>query len=168
MRRSAFRPPRTRGPSFGARAAFAATLGSAACVAPTQPSAVVAGASSIAARPPGSNERPAQIALGVVRGEVAEGIGARREQQVEPEASAAGASRGVMAAGPALDLPSVASARCPREMALVAGRVCMDRWEASLERVEPGQVASWSPYAPVDELDAAYRERSLPDAIPQG
>jgi formylglycine-generating enzyme required for sulfatase activity len=53
-------------------------------------------------------------------------------------------------------------------MALVAGRVCIDRWEASLERVEPGEVAPWSPYAPVDELDVTYRARSVPDAVPQG
>jgi sulfatase modifying factor 1 len=53
-------------------------------------------------------------------------------------------------------------------MALVAGRVCIDRWEASLERVEPGLVAPWSPYDPVDALESTYRARSAPGAIPQG
>src|SRR5690554_223498 len=50
-------------------------------------------------------------------------------------------------------VPAIAlEARCPREMALVAGRVCVDRYEASVEEVLPdGDARPWSPHhSPVD------------------
>jgi hypothetical protein len=65
------------------------------------------------------------------------------------------------------------SARCPAEMALVEGRVCVDRWEASIvERVAahpgPGFVErSWSPYLPVDGHEHQVRAVSRPGVIPQ-
>jgi formylglycine-generating enzyme len=63
----------------------------------------------------------------------------------------------------------IAPQRCPAEMALVDGHVCIDRWEASLvERVPGGLERSWSPYVPVDGHEIWIRAVSRPDAIPQG
>jgi hypothetical protein len=65
------------------------------------------------------------------------------------------------------------SARCPVEMALVEGRVCVDRWEASLvERVpaHPGPgfaERNWSPYTSVDGHEHDVRAVSRPGVIPQ-
>lgn len=58
-------------------------------------------------------------------------------------------------------------ARCPREMALVANRVCVDRYEASLvERDKDGRETPHSPYhAP--ETGHVYYARSAPDIVPQ-
>jgi len=61
------------------------------------------------------------------------------------------------------------TARCPMEMALVDGRVCVDRWEASLvERRPSGEVSAWSPFYPVDGHEAVVRAVSRPGVIPQG
>ncbi len=64
-----------------------------------------------------------------------------------------------------------ASARCPAEMALVDGRVCVDRWEASLvERVRAGagmMERSWSPFLPVDGQERHVRAVSKAGVLPQ-
>jgi hypothetical protein len=68
--------------------------------------------------------------------------------------------------GDALILATVA--RCPAEMALVDGRVCVDRWEASLvERTQDGE-RPWSPFAPVDGYERYVRAVSMPGVTPQG
>jgi hypothetical protein len=64
-----------------------------------------------------------------------------------------------------------ADARCPAEMALVDGRVCVDRWEASLvERLTTGSGSyerPWSPFLPVDGREHRVRAVSRPGVIPQ-
>ena len=65
---------------------------------------------------------------------------------------------------PALD---AADGGCPPEMALVQGRVCVDRWEAHLEaRDLDGGVSAWSPY--VNPGTRWVRAASTRDAVPQG
>ena len=67
------------------------------------------------------------------------------------------------------------SARCPAEMALVDGRVCVDRWEASIvERVvvstggTGGTVERvWSPFLAIDGNERRMRAVSRPGVIPQ-
>lgn len=45
------------------------------------------------------------------------------------------------------DAPPRDGGACPPEMVLVAGRVCVDRWEGALVQVFPdGATADWSPY----------------------
>ena len=65
-------------------------------------------------------------------------------------------------------LPVLAGAHCPAEMALVAQRVCVDRYEASL--YERGGAAGverpHSPYHP-PEPGRVYIARSRPDVVPQ-
>jgi hypothetical protein len=58
-------------------------------------------------------------------------------------------------------------ATCPREMSLVAGRVCVDRYEASLLEATPsGALEAHSPYhAPVS--GHVYIAHSVPDVVPQ-
>lgn len=59
------------------------------------------------------------------------------------------------------------SGPCPAEMVLVAGRVCVDRWEAALEAVGiDGGVMAWSPY----ENPGTRRVRAVSRAaqVPQG
>jgi len=61
------------------------------------------------------------------------------------------------------------TARCSAEMALVDGRVCVDRWEASLvERLANGNERAWSPYQSVDGMESRVRAISRPGVIPQG
>jgi hypothetical protein len=61
------------------------------------------------------------------------------------------------------------TARCSSEMALVEGRVCVDRWEGSLvERGTNGLEHTWSPYHPVDGNESHVRAVSRPGVIPQG
>jgi len=60
------------------------------------------------------------------------------------------------------------NARCPAEMALVAGRVCVDRWEGSLLQAGAGgRERGWSPYLPIDGHEASLRAVSRPGVIPQ-
>jgi hypothetical protein len=57
--------------------------------------------------------------------------------------------------------------RCPPEMTLVANRVCVDRWEASLEELSlDGGVSAWSPY--YSPGTRRVRAVSRPDVTPQG
>jgi formylglycine-generating enzyme len=61
------------------------------------------------------------------------------------------------------------SGRCPAEMALIEGRVCVDRWEASLvERLSDGLEHPWSPYQSVEKHEHTVRAVSRPGSIPQG
>ena len=56
---------------------------------------------------------------------------------------------------------------CPSEMTLVAGRVCVDRWEAALEVVAmDGGLAPWSPYE--NPGTRAVRAVSRAGQVPQG
>ena len=63
--------------------------------------------------------------------------------------------------------PARPGAKCRPEMALVADRVCVDRYEASLVEVLPGGVLkAQSPYLePV--AGHVYIARSVPDVVPQ-
>jgi len=64
----------------------------------------------------------------------------------------------------AVDAPSL---RCPPEMTLVANRVCVDRWEASLDEVSlDGGVSAWSPF--YNPGTRRVRAVSRPDVTPQG
>jgi formylglycine-generating enzyme len=57
---------------------------------------------------------------------------------------------------------------CPEGMALVEGRFCVDRWEASLvERTVQGE-RPFSPYRSPDGAGAAVRAISVPGVVPQG
>jgi hypothetical protein len=61
------------------------------------------------------------------------------------------------------------TSRCPSEMALVADRVCVDRWEASLAERAPGGVERpWSPFSAVDGHEGRVRAVSRPGVVPQG
>lgn len=61
------------------------------------------------------------------------------------------------------------TARCSADMALVDGRVCVDRWEGSIiERVGNGPERAWSPYQPIDGMESRMRAVSRPGVIPQG
>jgi formylglycine-generating enzyme required for sulfatase activity len=54
-------------------------------------------------------------------------------------------------------------------MTLVADRVCVDRWEASLvERMPDGTERPWSPFMAPDGHEASVRAVSLPAVYPQG
>lgn len=73
-------------------------------------------------------------------------------------------------AGSAIDAVLRADARCPENMALIAGRVCVDRWEASVvERAITGNPGRWwSPFLPVDGHESSVRAVSVRGVIPQG
>jgi len=57
--------------------------------------------------------------------------------------------------------------RCPAEMALVGGRVCVDRWEASLVERTPHGERPWSPFHAIDGREQQMRAVSMPGAVPQ-
>ncbi len=64
--------------------------------------------------------------------------------------------------------PPKKNARCPADMGLVAGRVCVDRYEGSLvEEVDGGAAV---PHAPnvTPEAGHAYVARSVAGVVPQG
>jgi hypothetical protein len=68
-------------------------------------------------------------------------------------------------------LPPVrAGARCPTEMALVASRFCVDKYEGSIvEKLADGTTRPHSPYqTPVPQDGTVYVARSVPDVVPQG
>jgi hypothetical protein len=57
---------------------------------------------------------------------------------------------------------------CPGEMALIDGRFCIDRWEASLVQILPsGDERDWSPYAVLPQ-GVTVRAVSRPGVVPQG
>src|SRR5690349_15150973 len=72
-------------------------------------------------------------------------------------------------ASPSIEAPpSADAARCPAEMALVEGRVCVDRWEGTLvERFGTAERA-WSPFLAIDGNEAHIRAVSRPGVVPQG
>jgi hypothetical protein len=61
-----------------------------------------------------------------------------------------------------------AMTRCPMEMALVEGRVCVDRWEGSLVERGRGGEKAWSPFMAIDGNESRVRAVSKPNVIPQG
>jgi hypothetical protein len=63
--------------------------------------------------------------------------------------------------------PARVGARCPAEMSLVAERVCVDRYEASLAvRAESGTLVTASPYA-TPNVGRVYIAQSRAGAVPQ-
>ena len=58
------------------------------------------------------------------------------------------------------------SGTCPREMARVDDRFCIDRWEASLEVQGDEGARTWSPYT-VPDPGRAFRAVSIPGVVPQ-
>jgi hypothetical protein len=59
-------------------------------------------------------------------------------------------------------------ARCPRDMANVGDRFCVDRYEGSLlERRDDGEVQPWSPFLP-PEAGHVYLAQSVAGVVPQG
>jgi formylglycine-generating enzyme len=64
-------------------------------------------------------------------------------------------------------VPPIGSrARCPAEMALVDGRVCVDRFEGALEQVlDDGTTRAWSPHH--SPVDAAVRAIAVEGVTPQ-
>lgn len=84
---------------------------------------------------------------------------------------------GAVAAALATDAPAramfdaslQANGRCPAEMALVAGRVCVDRWEGTLiERTSNGSERVWSPFHPIEGHESTIHAVSKPGVLPQG
>jgi hypothetical protein len=72
----------------------------------------------------------------------------------EPDATVGAAlSPLVLSAGPSVLFVPSSSARCPVEMALVADRVCVDRWEATVTRLEAGKEVPLSPIFPLYHLE---------------
>lgn len=64
--------------------------------------------------------------------------------------------------------PARAGGRCPPEMAVVAHRFCVDRWEGSLEeKQEDGTTRPWSAFA-IPRMDRVYLAKSRAGALPQG
>ena len=63
-------------------------------------------------------------------------------------------------------LPLKKDGRCPSEMSLVAGRVCVDRYEASLVEGADGGELAVSPYHP-PAAGHVYVARSRPGVVPQ-
>ena len=61
---------------------------------------------------------------------------------------------------------SKAGGHCPAEMALVAGRVCVDKHEGSLVEKTEGGEREHSPYEPL-EPGHVYVARSKPGVVPQ-
>ncbi|MFO0759785.1 MAG: SUMF1/EgtB/PvdO family nonheme iron enzyme [Byssovorax sp.] len=60
------------------------------------------------------------------------------------------------------------TARCPAEMSLVNGTVCVDRWEGALvQTLSGGRERLWSPYLPIDGHEGEVRAVSRPGVIPQ-
>jgi formylglycine-generating enzyme len=57
---------------------------------------------------------------------------------------------------------------CPKEMALVEGRFCVDRWEASLVELTAQGERPFSPYRSPDGATVALRAVSAPGVVPQG
>ena len=101
-------------------------------------------------------------------------VGADRETPAyrisvtEPDATVATSLAPLVeAAGPAQLFVSHASVRCPSEMALVGGRVCVDRWEAHVVVREGGALRQRSPYLALDDV-TGYRAASRPGVVPQG
>lgn len=91
----------------------------------------------------------------------------------EAEAAASAGAEGEAPSEAAAALPAIGASasdgRCPAEMALVDGRVCVDRWEASLVVHMPGVgERPWSPFQPIDDSDASVRAVSRPGTFPQG
>jgi sulfatase modifying factor 1 len=67
----------------------------------------------------------------------------------------------------ASDRPAPGDGGCPPEMALVQGRICVDRWEAHLEAREmDGGVSAWSPY--LNPGTRWVRAVSTEGEVPQG
>ena len=62
-------------------------------------------------------------------------------------------------------MPAVAGA-CPEEMALVQGRFCIDRWEASLVETTADGEVPFTPYA--SPGTRSVRAVSMVDVVPQG
>jgi sulfatase modifying factor 1 len=78
----------------------------------------------------------------------------------------------VEAAGPASLFVPVSGVRCPEGMALVAERVCIDRWEAHLVSLEAPagarkRLVDRTPYEAVDGA-FGFRAASGPGTVPQG
>jgi sulfatase modifying factor 1 len=67
-------------------------------------------------------------------------------------------------------LPERAGARCPAEMALVASRFCVDKYEGSIvEKLADGTTRPHSPYQTPTPVDGTvYVARSLAGVVPQG
>ncbi len=87
----------------------------------------------------------------------------------EPDATVGAAlSPLVLSAGPSVLFVPSSSARCPVEMALVADRVCVDRWEATVTRLEAGKEVPLSPYLSLDHLEGTLRAQSSAGVVPQG
>lgn len=74
----------------------------------------------------------------------------------------------VLSAGPQSPFVSESSARCPKEMALVAGRVCVDRWEAGVVQTVGAEELPWSPFKSLDGKTARFRAVSKAGIVPQG
>lgn len=58
--------------------------------------------------------------------------------------------------------------RCPPEMALVLGAVCVDRWESMLVSLEGGEDKAWSPYQNLKGARVKLRAVSREGVKPQG
>ena len=65
--------------------------------------------------------------------------------------------------------PVKPNASCPNDMGLVASRVCVDKWEGTLdEKLPDGSFAPWSPYT-IPAMDGrVFVARSRPNVVPQG
>ncbi len=74
----------------------------------------------------------------------------------------------LLSAGPQSPFVSESAARCPEEMSLVAGRVCVDRWEAGVVQMVDGVEQAWSPFKPLDGSTRALRAVSRAGVVPQG
>jgi sulfatase modifying factor 1 len=86
----------------------------------------------------------------------------------EPAQAASSSDNPVLESGPSIVAPTSSALACPSEMALVAGRVCIDRWEATVLAIEPSGPRALSPFEPLDAIRAPLRAVARPGVAPQG
>ena len=137
--------------------------------------------SSTAGCSAGAFVRPGDLATNVhVRGDIPSSAASSNARTIQPASTSAQAhivtvdTRSAVAAwrSPTASIDSeilASTARCSADMAMVDGRVCVDRWEGSLiSRAGYGQEGPWSPYQSIDGIESYVRAVSRPGVIPQG
>jgi len=117
-----------------------------------------------------SPDAEADVAMGDAQDAVVDARDAMadaRETMVDAQETIEDARDAMVDARDAMDVADAGLLRCPAEMTLVAGRVCVDRWEGSLEELAPdGGVSAWSPYHTPGTR--RVRASSRPGVTPQG
>ncbi|MFO0651653.1 MAG: SUMF1/EgtB/PvdO family nonheme iron enzyme [Polyangiales bacterium] len=124
----------------------------------------VASDASPDARDAASDVRDAAIDA---RDAATDALDAARDVAIDARDASLDAPRDVAIDARDASLDAAIDGGCPSEMVLIEGRVCVDRWEASLEEVDlDGGVTPWSPY--YNPGTRRVRAVSRGGAVPQG